>query len=296
VDGEPDTAYIHSYHCRLYSNTDRLVGRYVTISRVSSPVEYVKEAPLATLWLNRPEARNAFDIPLLRALRRGLAKADRDPEVRAIVVRGRGDSFCVGADLSLLESGSSWIELSRFVARTYDGLSESRKVTIAAVHGLAVAGGFEMMLACDFAVAAEDARIGDGHIRNGLYGSAGPIHRLPRMIGSRRANELLLSGDLLSGREAMEWGLVNAVALAGELDAAVVRFAVRFTDKSPTVTWLTKLVAGRGLEADVETLKVLEQVTSGVVAELADAREGRDALRAGRKPVWQPLQAPLDDE
>src|SRR5438067_3299740 len=146
-------------------------------------VEYVREGPVVTLWLNRPEARNAYDIPLLRTLRRALARAERDPEVRAIVVRGRGEAFCVGADLGLLETGASWIELSRFVGRVFDRLAESRKVTIAAVHGHAVAGGFELMLACDFVVAAEDARIGDGHIRNGLLGSVGPSHRLPRIVG-----------------------------------------------------------------------------------------------------------------
>lgn len=259
-------------------------------------VEYETALPLATVWLNRPDARNAFDLPMLRALRRALARAERDPEVRAIVVRGRGDSFCVGADLSLLRSAVSWIELSRFVSHTYDRLTESRKVTIAAVHGYAVAGGFELMLACDFAVAAEDAKIGDGHIRNGLFGSAGPIYRLPRMIGSRRAKELLLSGDLLSGREALEWNLVNAVAPAGELDVLIERFAARFTDKSPTVTWLTNLVVGRGLEADAETLKVLEQVLSGVIAALPDAREGVDAFRAGRRPLWQPLGPSLEEE
>jgi enoyl-CoA hydratase len=258
-------------------------------------VEYVKAAPLATVWLNRPDARNAYDLPMLRSLRRMLAAAERDSDVRAIVVRGRGDSFCVGADLSLLGEGHSWIELSQFVSRTFDRLAGSRKVTIAAVHGYAVAGGFELMLACDFAVAAVDARIGDGHIRNGLYGSAGPIYRLPRLIGSGRAKELMLSGDLLSGRDALDWNLVNAVAPLAELDDLVVRFAARFTDKSPTVTWLTKLVASRGLEADIETLKVLEQVTSGVIAQLPDAREGVHALRSRRQPHWQRLGPGLED-
>jgi enoyl-CoA hydratase len=259
-------------------------------------VEYEKAPPLATVWLNRPDVRNAFDLPMLRGLRRALAAAERDPEVRAIVVRGRGGSFCVGADLALLDSGASWIELSRFVSRTYDRLTESRKVTIAAVHGYAVAGGFELMLACDLAVAAEDARIGDGHIRTGLFGSAGPIYRLPRIIGVRRAKELMLSGDLLSGRQALDWSLVNAVAPAGELDALVKRFAARFTKRSPTVTWLTKLVASRGLEADVGTLQVLEQVASGVIAGLPDAREGIDALRENRSPEWQPLGPGVEEE
>ena len=261
----------------------------------AATVEYEAAPPLATVWLNRPEVRNAFDVPMLRGLRRALVRAERDPETRAIVVRGRGSAFCSGADLSQLDSGVSWIELSRFVSRTYERLTQSRKVTIAAVHGYAVAGGFELMLACDFAVATEDAQIGDGHIRNGLFGSAGPIYRLPRMIGSRRAKELMLSGDLLSGREALEWNLVNAVAPADDLDRLVENFAARFTDKSPTVTWLTKLVAGRGLEADIETLQVLEQVLSGVIAELPDAREGVAAFRARRPPVWQPLGPSLEE-
>jgi enoyl-CoA hydratase/carnithine racemase len=261
-----------------------------------SSIEFVKEAPVATIWLNRPEVRNAFDVPMLRALRRALAAAERDPEVRAIVLRGRGESFCAGADLALLDGGHSWIELSRFVSRTYERLSGSRKVTIAAVHGHAVAGGFEMMLACDFAVAAEDSRIGDGHIRNGLFGSAGPIYRLPRMIGTRRAKELLLSGDLLTGREALDWGIVNAIAPASDLDAEVARFAARFTNKSPTVTSLTKLVADRGVEASAETLRALEQMTSGVVGELADVREGLAAFRARRPAVWMPLSPEIEDE
>ncbi len=261
-----------------------------------APVVYTRDPPLAVVWLNRPAKRNAFDLTMLRALRRALARAEADPEVRAIVLRGRGDSFCVGADPALLDSGHSWLELSRFVSRVYDGLAGSRKVTIAAVHGFAVAGGFEMMLACDFAVATEDARIGDGHIRHGLYGSAGPIHRLPRMIGTRRAKELLLSGDLLSGREARAWNLVNAVAPAGDLDAAVARFAARFTDKSPTLVWLTKLAVSQGLEAGSDTLKAFEQVLGGAVAGLPDARAGREALATRRRPVWQPLEPPLVEE
>lgn len=250
--------------------------------------------PVATIWLNRPEARNAYDLDMIRGLRRGVARAERDPGVRVIVVRGRGESFCVGADLALLDSGHSWPELVDFVVAAFDRLAESRKVTIAAIHGYAIAGGFELMLACDFVVAAADARIGDFHIRNGLFGSAGPIYRLPRMIGLRRAKELMLSGDVLSGTEAHEWNLVNAVAPAAELDAAIARFAARFTDKSPTITWLTKLAANRGLDGDMETLKVLERMVAGVVSEADDSHKGLAALSGRRRPKWSPLAPPLD--
>ena len=89
------------------------------------------------------------------------------------------------------------------------------------MHGWTVAGGFELMLACDLAVAAEEARIGDFHIRHGLFAGAGTIYRLPRIVGLRKARELVLSGDVLDGRQAREWNLVNEVASATELDATV---------------------------------------------------------------------------
>ena len=232
---------------------------------MSDSVEYARDGAVATLWLNRPEARNAYDQPMLRALQRALGAAERDAAVRAIVVRGRGESFCVGADPAMLDSGASWIALSRRVAGVFDRLAESPKVTIAAVHGHAVAGGFELMLACDFAVATEDALIGDRHIRSGLFGSVGATHRLPRIVGLRRAKELLLSGDLLTGGEALAWNLVNAVCAAADLDAAVAAFAARFTGRDPTATWLTKLAANRAAEASSPALQALEQLAAGVI-------------------------------
>lgn len=263
---------------------------------MSGSVEYAAEGSVATLWLRGAGRHNAYDLPLLASLRAGLRRADAEPEIRAIVIRGRGESFCAGADFSLLSSGGSWVELSRAVAGTFDAVSNARKVTIAAVHGYAVGGGFELMLACDLAVAAEDAQIGDGHIRHGLFGSAGSPHRLARVVGVRRAREMLLSGELLGGGDALAWGLVNAVAPAPELDAAVAAFAARFTDKSPTATWLTKLAAGQSLEAGADTLAVLGQVTGGVFEHLPDAAEGIEALRNHRPPNWRPLPPPAGDE
>ena len=169
---------------------------------------------------------------------------------------------------------TGWSGLAYSVARTFKRISESRRITIAVVHGWTVAGGFELMLACDFALAAEDARIGDFHIRHGLFAGAGTIYRLPRLIGLRRARELMLSGDVIDGREAKEWGLVNDAAPLVRLDALIERFASRFSDRSPTVAWLTKLAVNRGLDADYETLSALERLTSDTVAATEAAREG----------------------
>ena len=110
------------------------------------------------------------------------------------------------------------------------------------------------MLACDLAVAAEESRIGDFHIRHGLFAGAGTIYRLPRIVGLRKARELMLSGDVLDGRQAKAWNLVNETAPLADFDGLVERFTARFADKSPTIAWLTKLAVNRGLDSDAATL------------------------------------------
>lgn len=257
-------------------------------------IEQSKDGRLGTLWLNRPEVGNAYDMPMLRELRRAINAMECDPDIRVIVIRGRGASFCTGGHISMLSSGQSWQELSLYAAKTFERLAESRKVTIAAVHGAAVGGGFELMLACDLAIATLDARIGDIHIRNGLYAGAGTTYRLPRLIGARKAKELMLSGDVLDGHAAKEWNIINTVAPPGELDSAIARFAARFSDKSPTVAWLTKTAVNRSLDADVQTLMTLEHTTSAVVGASEDAREGIAAFRDKRQPTWRPLSPGIE--
>jgi len=237
-------------------------------------VEYEADGAIATIWLNRPQAKNAYDLEALQALDEALARAEADPAGRLVVIRGRGDSFCAGADISMLTGQTPWSELSGTVARTFKRISESRRITIAAVHGWTVAGGFELMLACDFALAADEARIGDFHIRHSLFAGAGTIYRLPRLVGLRKARELMLSGDVIDGREAKTWHLVNDAAPFAELDQLIERFAAKFTDKSPTVAWLTKLALNQGLDADYETLAAVERRTADAVAATDDAREG----------------------
>jgi enoyl-CoA hydratase/carnithine racemase len=249
---------------------------------VADLVEYESQDAVATLWLNRPEVKNAYDLNLLRALDEALGRAEAEQACRVVVVRGRGDSFCAGADISMLTGDVAWSELGDAVSRIFARIADARRVTIAAVHGWAVAGGFELMLACDLAVAAEDARIGDFHIRHNLFAGAGTSYRLPRLIGLRRARELMLSGDVLDGRQAKEWNIVNDVAPASELDGLVERFAARFADRSPTVAWLTKRAVNRSLDADYETLALVERLTSDAVAATADARAGVDAFLGKR--------------
>ena len=154
------------------------------------------------------------------------------------------------------------------------------------LEGYTTAGGFEIMINCDFAIAEEDALIGDFHIRRALFGGAGPIYRLPRILGLRKAKELMLTGKLLTGRQAYDWGLVNDVAPAQDLDECVDRFVSELTDKSPFTMWITKMAINQGLDADIQSLMVMEHLAVGNALQSEDAREGVNAFLEKREPKW----------
>src|SRR6201993_652036 len=254
-------------------------------------VQYEVADGVATIWLNRPEVKNCVNWALLQQFGEALDRAERDPDVRVVVIRGRGHTFCAGADLNMLDSEflgttNNSVEIAQVSARTFDRAFNLQKPTVAVVEGHAVAGGFELMISCDFAVVADDAKIGDFHIRRALFGGAGPIYRLPRYIGLRRTKELLLTGKLLSGVQCEAWGLANVSAPTEELEQAIRDFAAPMLDKSAFTMRITKLAANRGLDGDTETLIALESMTCNVAHQSNDAREGVQAFLQKREPVW----------
>ena len=255
-------------------------------------IQYEVTDGVATIWLNRPEVRNCVNWGLLTQLGAAVDRAERDTDARVVLFRGRGGTFCAGADLNMLndeflQTTTASIELAQISARTYDHIFNLKKPTIAVVEGYAVAGGFELMISCDFCIAADDAQIGDFHIRRALFGGAGPIYRLPRYIGLRKAKELMLTGKLLSGKECYEWNLANLSAPADQLDQAVADFVAPLKDKGALIMHITKLTANRGLDGDTETLIALESMACNVIHQSADAREGVQAFLEKRNPIWQ---------
>ena len=158
--------------------------------------------------------------------------------------------------------------------------------SVAVLEGYATAGGFELMISCDFAIASDDAQIGDFHIRRALFGGAGPIYRLPRMIGIRKTKELMLTGKLLNGREATDFDLINDSAPADELDACVAEFIGQLTDKSPFMMKLTKMAINRGLDADIQSLMIMEHLAVGNALQSEDGKEGVQAFLEKREPKW----------
>src|SRR6478609_4073343 len=246
-------------------------------------VQYEVADGVCTIWLNRPHVMNCVNWGLLTQLGAALERAEADDAVRVVLIRGRGHTFCAGADLNMLDSEflgttNNSVKIAQVSARTFDRAFNLSKPTVAVVEGYAVAGGFELMISCDFCVAADEARIGDFHIRRALFGGAGPIYRLPRYIGLRKTKELLLTGQLLSGKEAVDFDLINASAPAAELDQALADFIAPLIDKSAFTMRITKLAANRGLDGDTETLLALESMTCNVAHQSLDAKEGVQAF------------------
>ena len=249
-----------------------------------------KDGDIARVWLNRPHKKNAVTVELLHRLDEIIVEVDADPDLRVLVLRGRENTFCSGFDLDELLANyvgtTTAMEVAVLSAKVCDRLYSMNTPSVAVLEGHVTAGGFELMISCDFAVASEDALIGDFHIRRALFGGAGPIYRLPRMIGIRKTKELMLTGKLLTGREAVDFDLINAAAPAEELDQLVKDFIAPIIDKSPFAMRLTKMTIDRGLDADIQSLMVMEHLAVGNALQSEDAREGVNAFLEKREPVW----------
>lgn len=246
---------------------------------------------VAEIVLDRPHRRNAVDQDMLRGFGRCLDEAEADPEVRVLLVRGEGPVFCAGADLGSVAASLDDPELltafMRHWSQVFDRLAGSALPSIAAVHGAALAGGFELMLTCDLAVVAEDARIGDGHAVHGLLPGGGGTQRLPRLIGERRAKWLLFSGELIDPAEALAAGLVNAVRPAGEVLDHARAMAALLARRSPVATAGMKQAVRMGLAAGSEEAALeVERVLVRQHLRSRDVRIGLAAFASRTTPEF----------
>lgn len=249
-----------------------------------------KDGDVARVWLNRPHKKNAVTVELLHRLDEIIKEVDADPDLKVLVLRGVQNQFCSGFDLDeLLENyvgDTNAMDVAVLSAQVCDRLYQMNTPSVAVLEGYVTAGGFELMISCDFAIADDDAKIGDFHIRRALFGGAGPIYRLPRMIGLRKTKELMLTGKLLSGKEAKEFDLINDSAPSAELDQTVADFIAELTNKSPFAMRLTKMAINQGLDADVRSLMVMEHLAVGNALQSEDAKEGVQAFLGKREPKW----------
>ncbi len=168
---------------------------------------------IVTMW--RPEARNALNAPMRSAVRQTLAELDADQSVRAIILTGADPAFCAGLDLKELAAGGN--SGASAEVESLGPWAPLSKPLIGAINGVAVTGGFEYALACDFLIASEHAGFADTHARVGIMPGWGLSVQLPRAIGVRRARQMSLTGNYIDARTALGWGLVNEVVVHADL-------------------------------------------------------------------------------
>lgn len=242
---------------------------------------------IVVLTINRPAARNAVNGDVARQMEEGLDRFEADPEAWVAILTGAGSVFCAGADLKEVASGNA-----RSISTEKGGFAgivirERIKPVVAAVNGTAVAGGCEIMLACDMAVVAEEAVIGVPEVKRSLVAAAGALWRLPRAIGPARAAEMALTGDPISADEALAWGLVNDVVPADDVMAAARALALRICVNAPLAVQASRRVLSKAFESTEEELY---RSSGRAVASLVgtdDYTEGPRAFIEKRPPVWK---------
>ena len=248
-----------------------------------STVRCIRDAGVAHIGLDRPAQLNAISPELLRDLDAACATIEADADVRAVALTGAGRAFCAGADLRVVEDVASdpegWRAFMDLWHRVFDRIERLPPPVIAGVHGLALAGGLELILVCDLVVADEAARLGDQHANFALVAGGGGSQRLPRLIGARRAKELMLLGGWLDARQARDWGLVNHVVPAGTVEAETLALARELAKKSGAASRTVKRLVDRGLDVDVRTGLALEKRTVAEHMRTDDAAAGLRAFR-----------------
>jgi enoyl-CoA hydratase/carnithine racemase len=248
-----------------------------------STVRLERDGAVAHVILDRPAQLNAISPELLRDLDAACAAIEDDAGVRAVTLTGAGRAFCAGADLRVVEElapdAARWAEFMDGWHRVFDRLERLPPPVIAGVHGLALAGGLELMLVCDLVVADEAARIGDQHANFALVAGGGGSQRLPRLIGARRAKELMLLGGWITAAEALAWGLVNRVAPAGTVEAATGALAAELAEKSGAASRTVKRLVDRGLDLDLREGLELEKQQVAAHMRTDDAAAGLRAFR-----------------
>jgi enoyl-CoA hydratase/carnithine racemase len=263
-----------------------------------SAVLYDVAEGVAEITLNRPENRNSMTPDVLAGLAEGVARAKGDPDVRCVIVTGRGKSFCAGADFRSRggvapgsgESAGAYVAPHERSYNTYApflSLLDLEVPTIAAMNGHAIGGGLGLAIVCDLRVAATDAKYGANFVRLGLHPGMASTYLLPRLMGVPNAVELLLTGRLVDGAEAARRGLAHYAVAADEVLSKARELAREIASAAPLAVRWTKRSIYQGLAWDPKSAARHEGLVQSRTLETEDFREGTSALLEKREPKFR---------
>ncbi len=253
---------------------------------MSEPVLVERRGAVLWITINREERRNALNEQVVRTIDQAIADAQGGGEVKAIVLTGAGDkAFCAGADLAKNAKGFAFtVDFARpkhYIVDLFKRLQECTLPVIARVNGHVMAGGFGILCACDMAIAADDIRIGTTESKIGVT----PMMILPymlRVLPPRKLQEMCITGEQFTAKDALDWGVVNYVVPRAELDAKLDWLLARVTDKSPTAIRLGKQAYNAMRDMSLRESLEFAQAMVPVMSSTEDAKEGMAAFQEKR--------------
>lgn len=254
-------------------------------------VLYEVKSNIATITLNRPEAKNAFSPEMIHQWPEYLRAAREDDSVRVVVLTGSGDTFCSGGDIRDMAEGKlkSW-DMKNFlwegVHRIVLAMEDLDKPVIAAINGAAMGAGLDMALMCDLRICSDQAKLAESYIMMGLVPGDGGAYFLPRIVGLPKAMELLLTGDVVTAEDALGLGLVNRVVKHDSLMEETLKFAAKIASKPPLAVRMMKRAVHQSLSSTLHSH--LDYISSqlSLLSETKDHQEAARAFLEKRKPVF----------
>ncbi len=254
---------------------------------------YRKEGSVVTITMNRPDRRNALSIDMGKEIKSALERASQDDEVRAVVITGTGSAFCSGIDLPQGEKivDLTPVEIREEIYAVFQGVIRSivelPKPVIASVNGPAIGAGFDLCLACDIRIAAEDAKFSEFFVRIGTLPGMGGMFFLPQLVGIGKANELAFTGDIIDGVEAERIGLANKVVPADQLEKVTGEFANKLARGATKAIGMIKMGIRRGIGSNLSSELEFASFAQSVCIKTEDAREGFRAALEKRRPEFK---------
>jgi len=254
-------------------------------------IKLTGDGTIATITIDRPHVLNAIRYHTMLEIDDALNLIEKQESLRVVVITGAGQkAFVSGGDIQVMAGSLHYVQTLTEVPRGQDICSRIEsfpKPVIARINGYALGGGTEIALCCDMRIAADHVKMGLAEIKLGIIPGYGGTQRLPRLIGVGRAKELILTGDHIPARQALEYGLVNRVVPMPELDQAVAEVAQKMAARGPVALHMAKTAINNGLQADMKTALELEARCYSLCFGTEDRVEGMNAFLEKRKPNFR---------
>jgi enoyl-CoA hydratase len=250
-------------------------------------IKVAREDGIAILTIDRTPVRNALNLETVQECHRALEELAAAESVGVLIITGAGDTaFVSGADINDIRSRDSADGLAAINSSLFSAIERFAWPTIAAINGYALGGGCELALACDIRVAADTAKFGQPELGLGIIPGAGATQRLPRIVGLGWAKHLILTGEIIDAKQALEIGLVTAIMPASQLQVRARELAKRILRQGPLAARLAKLALNASARVDVDSGLLIETLAQAICYDSQDKQEGTTAFLEKRKPKF----------